>query len=211
MSIPNQTWHCEVIPSSAEKALESLKSVTLVPAFYLAGGTGLALHLGHRRSIDLDFFSAESIDEEALLRDLSKLRELSVIAKGKQTLELHLCNTKVGFMSYPYPQLFPLEPFLDIEVADPRDIACMKMSAIAGRGSKRDFIDLYAVSKKYPLSDLLGLFIQKYRQVDYNVVHILKSLTFFEDAEKEPLPDILVDISWDEVKSYFIREVPTLL
>jgi hypothetical protein len=211
LSKPNQTWHREAIPSPAAEALDLLKSVPLVPSFYLAGGTALALHLGHRRSIDLDFFSVEPMDEEALLRDLRGLSRLSVIAKDRQTLELHLCNTKVSFMSYPYPLLFPPKSFMDIEVADPRDIACMKMSAIAGRGTKRDFIDLYFVSKKYQLVDLMDLFGQKYREVDYNIVHILKSLTFFEDADKEPLPDMLITISWDEVKSFFAREVPALL
>ncbi len=189
----------------------SLKSVPFAPSFYLAGGTGLALYLGHRRSIDLDFFSTESVDEDALLRDLHELPRLSVIAKDRHTLELHLCNTRVSFMTYPYPLLFPLKSFLEIEVADPRDIACMKMSAIAGRGSKRDFIDLYAVSRDHRLADLLDLFQQKYKKVQYNIVHVLKSLTFFDDADKEPPPDLLIDISWDEVKRFFASEAPTLL
>jgi hypothetical protein len=199
------------MPRFAVEALEALKSVSIGPSFYLAGGTGLALQLGHRRSIDLDFFCTDSIDEEALLRDIHALPRLSVIAKEKQTLELHLCDTKVSFMSYPYPLLFPLQSFMDVDVADPRDIACMKMSAIASRGSKRDFVDLYAISRKYQLSDLMDFFNQKFRQVQYNTVHILKSLTFFEDADKDPHPDMLVEISWDEVKSFLSKEVPKLL
>jgi hypothetical protein len=199
------------MPRFAVEALEALKSVSLGPSFYLAGGTGLALQLGHRRSIDLDFFCIDPIDEEALLRDLHALPRLSVVAKEKQTLELHLYDTKVSFMSYPYPLLFPLQSFMDIDVADPRDIACMKMSAIASRGSKRDFMDLYAISKQHQLADLMDFFNQKFRQIQYNTVHILKSLTFFEDADKDPHPELLTEVSWDEVKHFFVQEVPNLL
>ena len=204
-------WHPEVIPKFVEDALSALNAVSLVPSFYLAGGTGLALHLGHRRSIDLDFFSTESVDEEALLRDLRGLEGLSVVKKVRETLELNLCNTRVSFMGYPYPLLFPLQPFLGVEVADPRDIACMKVSAIMSWGTKRDFVDLYAASESYQLAHIIELFREKFAQVHYNLVHVLKSLTYFEDAEKDPPPDLLVELSWEEVKSFFVKEVPRLL
>jgi hypothetical protein len=119
--------------------------------------------------------------------------------------------TKVSFLGYAYPLLFPTNPFLEVAVADPRDIACMKVSAIAGRGTKRDFVDLYLCAKQYGLKEILQLFYQKYAQTHYSGIHILKSLTFFGDAEKDPMPHMLVTLDWDTVKQFFLRETPRLL
>jgi hypothetical protein len=122
-----------------------------------------------------------------------KTREISVISKGREhPSAYHGINQSPG---YPYPVLFPFGDFLGMHVADPRDIACMKITAIAGRGSKRDFVDLYAIAQLYGLKHLLELFKKKYFQVDYNVVHLLKSLTYFKDAEKEPMPDMRMPIT----------------
>ena len=107
--------------------------------------------------------------------------------------------------------LFPLGSFLGIKVADPRDIACMKLSTVASRGTKRDFLDLYVACKLYPLVSLLELFKKKFARVPYNLIHILKSLTYFEEAERDPDPDLLIAISWEEAKGFFIDEVPRLL
>jgi hypothetical protein len=86
----------------------------------------------------------------------------------------------------------------------------MKLSAIAGRGTKRDFVDFYVVSKQYGLSQALEWFKQKYDQANYSMVYLLKSLSYFEDAEKDPMPDMLEPLSWEEVKQFFSGEVPRL-
>jgi hypothetical protein len=106
--------------------------------------------------------------------------------------------------------LFPFEIFLGVNVADPRDIACMKLSAIVSRGTKRDFIDFYVVAKQYGLPQLLEWFKKKYAQTNYSLVLLLKSLTYFEDAEKDPMPDMLEQGSWEEVKQFFSGEVSRL-
>ena len=204
-------WRREVITEAVERALGDLHRQSLLSRFYLAGGTGLALRLGHRRSVDLDFFTAEAFDQEAFLQNAQHLAGFSVVAKSDQTLHAHVGGTKVSFLSYTYPVLFPFEIFLDVRVADPRDIACMKISAIAGRGAKRDFIDLYAVSQQYGLASLLELFRNKFAQANYSMVHVLKSLTYFEEAEKDPTPDMLAAGSWEDVKRFFVREAPRLL
>lgn len=99
-----------------------------------------------------------------------------------------------------------------ISVADARDIGCMKISAISSRGSKKDFVDLFFICQKVtPLATLLDLFKKKYKGVDYNMAHILKSLVYFEDAEKEPMPRMLIKISWNEIKKFFKEEIKKLL
>lgn len=204
-------WHPEVIGPSTETALGAIAAAKLEPSFYLAGGTGLALRLGHRRSLDLDFFAEDRMDEETVLRDLLRLGELSVVAKAKETLDVYLFETKVSFLTYPYPVLFPFDSYAGVPVADPRDIACMKISAISSRGTRRDFFDLHMVAKAYGLDELLRLFERKYARVRYNRVHVLKSLVYFEDAEKDPPPALLIELPWQETKDFFLRTVPPFL
>lgn len=204
-------WHRNVIPASTKSALNALRDAKLLDSFYLAGGTALALQYGHRLSLDLDFFAREHFDEEGLLVRLRDLPEFALVSKAPYTLHATIGNTKVSFLGYAYPMLYPTNPFLGVAVADPRDLACMKVSAIASRGTKRDFIDLYEASQRLGLAEILALFGTKYAQANYSGVHILKSLSFFADAEKDPMPHMLVDLDWDTVKQFFLREAPRLL
>jgi Nucleotidyl transferase AbiEii toxin, Type IV TA system len=204
-------WHREVVTASTEATLRNLSHAKLLDRFYLAGGTGLALHFGHRLSRDLDFFSADLFDEEALLQRVQASAGFSLVARAPHSLHTTIQETKVSFLGYDYPLLFSSTRFLDVAVADPRDIACMKVSAIASRGTKRDFVDLYVSAQRFGLGDLLGLFDRKYSQIRHNRVHVLKSLTFFEDTEKDPMPHMLISLEWDEVKRFFLREVPRIL
>jgi hypothetical protein len=86
----------------------------------------------------------------------------------------------------------------------------MKISAIAGRGTRRDFVDVYVAAQQYGLEHLLHLFRKKYAAANYNQVHLLKSLMYFQDAEREPLPDLLISLSWDDITQFFRREVARL-
>jgi len=208
---PEHAWHPEVIKQDVERTLRGVHSRSLLEDFYLAGGTGLALQTGHRRSVDLDFFSETMFDEEALIQRLSGTQSFSVVSKAGSTLHTGIGGVKVSFLGYPYPVLFPFSFFLGVRVVDPRDIGCMKISAIAGRGTRRDFIDLYIVSKEFGLAELLGLFKKKYSRANYSGIHILKSLTYFDEAERDPMPDMLIRVSWNEVKTFFTRQIPALL
>jgi hypothetical protein len=210
MESNEHVWHREVINPQAERTLHDLQALGVLDRCYLAGGTGLALHLGHRRSRDLDFFSLDSVEPEALIRRMKSLAGFALMAQGPNTLHVTVQGIKVSFLAYPYPVLFPSAPFQGVKVADPRDIACMKLSAVASRGTKRDFIDLYAVAKLYGLAQLLEWFKQKYAGVSHSLTHLLKSLTWFEDAEKDPMPDLLAPLPWEEVKRFFQSEASRL-
>lgn len=210
MSDESAIWHPDSVSPALRQILMELQQASVLLPFYLAGGTGLALQLGHRHSEDLDFFASESFDSELLLQNLGRLGGLSVLAKSAQTLHVQFRGAKVSFLDYTYRVLLPLAIFQGVKVADGRDIACMKISAIAGRGTKRDFIDLYFAAQRYGLSPLLELFQEKFSEANYSSIHLLKSLTYFEDAEKDPLPDMLLALSWEEVKAFFRREAPRL-
>ena len=204
-------WHSETISEDVEQTLDALQEVPIAARFYLARGTGLALQLGHRRSVDLDFFLSEDFDVEFVVQQIQGLRQFALVSKSPGTIYANIGAIKVGFIAYVYPVLFPLQRFHDASVADPRDIGCMKLSAIASRGTRRDFIDLYVLAQRYGLDQLLTLFQNKYSQAHYSMVHVLKSLAYFEDAERDPMPDMLIGLSWPKVREYFRREVAKLL
>jgi hypothetical protein len=210
MESTENVWHREVINPHVERMLHDLRLLGTFDRSYLAGGTALALHLGHRRSQDLDFFTRDPLEPEALIRRMKTLAGFALASQAPDTLHVTVQTIKVSFLAYPYPVLFPFLTFLGLNVADPRDIACMKLSAIASRGTKRDFVDLHATSKQYSLAQLLEWFKQKYADVNHSLTHLLKSLTWFEDADKEPMPDMLAPLYWEDVKEFFRSEASRL-
>jgi hypothetical protein len=204
-------WHPEVLPADATKTIVLLARQPAVSSFYLAGGTALALQWGHRVSVDLDLFSMETVNESLLRGTLQKeIQNMKVVSQAPQTLHLEIGSTKVSFLGYPYPMLFPLKRYEGIHVADPRDIAAMKLDAVASRGTKRDFIDLYVLCQHYGLDEVLRLFDRKFSSVAFNDVHLRKALTYFGDADKQPAPRMLQPIAWDQVKQFFLKAVPRL-
>lgn len=206
-----EAWHSKVIPASTEATLHALREAKVLDGFYLAGGTALALQFGHRLSRDLDFFALEHFDEDSLLERVQSIAGFALVAKAPYTLHANIQETKVSFLGYIYPVLFPAKLFHEVAVADPRDIACMKVSAIASRGARRDFVDLYVSAQHFGLKEILRLFEEKYAKSRYSRIHILKSLTFFADAEKDPMPHMLVDLDWDEAKRFFTHQVSRMI
>lgn len=205
------TWHQEVIPQTTEAALGALRDARILVNFYLAGGTGLALQFGHRLSLDLDFFATENFNEDRLLEQVQWIDGFALVSKAPFTLHASIQQTKVSFLGYPYPVLFPQAQFMGIAIADPRDIACMKVSAVASRGTKRDFVDLYVCARHYGLAEILRMFGEKFSQANYNRIQILKSLSYFSDAEKDPMPQMLAPLDWNEIKHFFVKEALRLL
>ncbi len=190
----------EVLKPAARQLLVRLvRELTLRP-FYLAGGTALALQFGHRRSVDFDWFSQRPFRVAPLTVRLAKLGRFSVTSEDSGTLHGVLGGVRLSFLHYPYPLLWPAVPYEGAPLADSRDIACMKLQAAAGRGSRKDFIDLYVLLRRYPLAKLMVWFKRKYRGVDYSSAHLLKSLVYFSQADAEPNPVLLEPIRWSEVK-----------
>lgn len=145
MARPPETeilWHPEAITPKTADTLRALHACAEIGSFYLAGGTGLALRLGHRLSVDLDFFTPGRFDEEDVIQQVETVPDFALVEREPHPVHATIRGIKVSLLGYPYPLLFPCERFLDTPVADPRDIACMKITAIASRGTKRDFVDL---------------------------------------------------------------------
>lgn len=192
--------------------LEILAARGVTAGFYLAGGTGLAMHLGHRESHDLDFFSGEAFRAETVMEHLAASGSFVAEKKEIGTIRGMFQDTLVSFFHYPYPLLEPCVQSFGTQIASIPDIACMKLDALASRGAKRDFVDIYCVTHEagLSLSRLLELFARKYAAVGYNLMHIKKGFVYFEDAEHEPMPHMRNAVPWDGVKEFFIDEARSL-
>lgn len=195
-----------------QKRLNILKKLRFLKDhhFYLAGGTALALELGHRISLDFDFYIEEELDPETLLQDFQKhFKNVQLIREAKNTLILSIDNTEVSLFSYPYPLISPLIKIPEVNLASMEDICAMKIVAIIQRGTKRDFIDIYFLTKRFGLERIFALTQKKYKGL-FNKYLALQALTYFTDADKErdeQRAKTLIGISWDEIKKELIKIV----
>ncbi len=205
--------HWEAAPAGMQDVLASVSTALTGTDFYLAGGTALALLEGHRISEDLDLFSPSFDDPEAVQRTLGDVHPGAVTTSmSSRTLYLQIDGTIVSLFGYSYPLVAPLLQPDDsvLPFASREDIAAMKAAAITSRGSRKDFIDLWLlITRHWPLSDCLELFRQKFTTRD--IGHVVRSLTYFDDADEEPPLRMLVDIEWDSVKRDFTGWVSDLV
>jgi hypothetical protein len=205
--------HWEAAPGEMQNALRSISSALCETDFYLAGGTALALLEGHRVSVDLDLFSPSFADPEAMQTMLTETHPDAVVTSmSPRTLYLQVHDTQVSLFGYSYPLVASLlRPDNSLlPIAGREDIAAMKLAAIASRGSRKDFIDLWLLATRYwPLSDCLELYRKKY--VARDIGHVVRSLTYFDDADEEPPLRLLIDVDWEEIKRELVVGVKELL
>lgn len=177
--------------------------------FYIAGGTALALQLGHRESVDIDLFSGEPFDVERIAQTVTGMGG-AVSSAERGTVHAIINEVRVSFLEYPYPLLETLLKFRSVNMAAISDIACMKAVAISQRGDKKDFYDMYEILKTVTPHELKKLYLQKYTAVRVNCYHTLKSFFYFDEANAQPDPISLNGTTWDEVKRFFTGYEPKL-
>lgn len=198
------SFHVEVIGARQRKALRQLGAFLSERDCYLGGGTAIALQLGHRHSVDLDWFTARSFDSDALAGQMDAFRGqpgVNVEAVEPGTVHATLSGVRLSVLEYRYPLLRPLVdwPLYECRLASLEDLGCMKLVAIAQRGAKKDFIDLYALGQRgFSLERLLEAYRQKYQARD--VAHVLYALTWFVDADEQRTPKMLWPVDWRECK-----------
>lgn len=200
-----------VLSGDAQKALVILGQSGVVRDGYLAGGSALALHYGHRRSEDLDFFSPKVFDPLVMSEKLRAIGKFTPSFAEGISLIGKFCGVKFSYFQHNYPLLFPTKEQFGVTIVQPRDIGPMKVAAVMDRGTKRDFIDLYElVHQGVSTQEILDLYNKKYGALENNIISILRSLQYFDDAEKEDMPEMLRSVSWDEVKRFFAAEAVRL-
>lgn len=169
-------------------------------AFALAGGTNLALQLGHRISIDLDLFTNEPFHLMKVKQAIHDHFPGAVrLDEMKQTLWYEINDVKTDLILHEYPYIQPVQEIDGVRLISMPDVIAMKLGAVSGRGAKKDFWDIAALLNIYTVNEMLGFYQTKY--VSDDIGFIIRSLLYFEDAELQNDPVSLTDITWEEVKT----------
>lgn len=194
------------VSTGVRRIIAPLGASSLCPRFYLAEGTALALQLGHRRSEDLDLFSADdevTASTQAEVLAVMSAHDLQVLEHEWGSFFLLADGVRVGFFSYGYELLAPTTPVLGVPLASLLDIGLMKLDAIAGRARRRDFYDLYAIARTHCLRLLFDNAPRKYpRHRDFEA-QVVRHLVYFDQADLEPDPELLQLLAWERVKAFF--------
>ena len=202
----------KTLPTSAQRLFTHLGKESAIAPFYLAGGSAAALHMGHRISVDLDFFTSNSFDPPSLLVSLQKIGALTIQQQSAGTFVGLLAKTQISFFQYPYPLLETPSQYKRIQVASLLDIALMKITAISQRGRRRDFVDLYFICQNgFSIPALLEQIPQKFPAITYPSYHLLRALVYFDDAENDPRLKMLTPYNWREIKNFFESQVRDMM
>lgn len=189
--------------------LELLKAISAQPEvkeLRLVGGTALALQYGHRQSVDLDFFGKLPEDKDELVDVVRRVGDVTVLNRSKIILQMVVNQVKMDFVDYSrYPWID--EPILGdgFVLASDKDIAAMKINAIMGRGTRKDFIDLYVLLQHYSLTQIMDFYRQKYPE--FSEYRALLSMTYFDDAEMQDMPLMFIKTPWESMKTSIIQAV----
>jgi hypothetical protein len=164
--VPLIAPHWEAVTPELQSLLGALGALPELHSFYLAGGTALGLRLGHRISQDLDFFAdVESLGDELRYSIVARLAENYFVERLQDSilgLVLQVGGQPVSFFTYGYALLAPPDIVNGVQIAGVIDIGMMKLDAVAGRGTRKDFYDLYFIASLIPLEDLFARSPEKY-------------------------------------------------
>ena len=201
--------HANTVHEYTLELLKRIESDSKLNFFYLAGGTALALQIGHRISVDLDFFSHHDFNENDISEYLISNFNAQIVSIANNSISCLINNIKVEFIAHQYPLLKENNIIDNIRLASFEDIAAMKINAARNRGTKKDFVDLYFLLKSYSIQSLLEFANKKYpNHID---LLTLKSLVYFEEANQEPDCQMLLDVNWEEVKNALENEITPLI
>jgi len=197
--------HYETIDAPTLDLLKNLMLMAELKNHLLVGGTSLALQIGHRKSIDIDLFgTADLINIELENMLIQNFKTFSWLRNSGSVKTMLINGIKTDIVHYKYPWISQVLVVDGIRLAGKKDIAAMKLAAITGRGTKKDFIDLYLLLKEYSLSEMMGMYREKYS--DGSEFLVIKSLVYFEDAEENEMPKMLIPVSWQQVKKTITKE-----
>jgi predicted nucleotidyltransferase component of viral defense system len=200
------TYHNNAITESCHQSLVQLRDKNFIQDFYLAGGTALALQIGHRISTDLDWFSTTNplldLQRKQIKEALKSSGNFETVSEQDGSLFCRLYETDTSFINQHHLLLEPTVEYQGIELATPIDIGLMKLAAIASRGTRRDFIDIYCMRDNISLENLFDLAPKKYLDRPQFLTVSIRALAYFEDAEQQPMPRMLIPVAWEDVRIY---------
>ncbi len=202
------TLHLSTIEPETYSILKQIFELELIHNnFALAGGTSLALQIGHRDSIDLDIFTNQKINIQEIETLFFKQKKMDVKLVGKNSIMLFAFINKIkcDFVEEPYPLINPFIPCEGINYYSVEDIAAMKLHTICGRGKRKDFFDVYVLLQKYSWQNLLQFFEQKYGASQFYALY--RSIQYFVDAENDSLINGFppYNVKWETVKKFILK------
>jgi len=190
--------HYKTVDEGTLGLLKQLQTINILSEMRLVGGTSLALQIGHRKSIDIDLFGVLNVEYEKMIDELKTLGEVVPLKISKNIFSLLINEIKVDIVNYKYRWLTNRLTIDNVHFATIEDISAMKLNAIIGRGSKKDFIDLFFILQNYTLAKILEFYLKKYH--DGSIFLVLKSLTYFDDADEQEMPYMFHPITWQSIK-----------
>lgn len=205
--------HTETVEPDAFSVLKQLMEIHELKNFSLDGRTALSLIYGHRKSVDLDFFSTQSFESPEVVDALKKKFKASFVNKTTNPrfgIFGFVKDVKVDLVRHPHPLIRPEQVIDDIRMFSTEDIIAMKVQAILGRGRKKDFWDIAELLLHYSVSDLIKFHREKYSSQNL-LITIPQAITFFADAEDDQDPVSLKNQSWESTKSFISSKVSDYL
>jgi hypothetical protein len=196
--------HKETVTAATLDLIRKLQSDPIFETFCLVGGTALSLQIGHRKSIDIDFFSKTTFETETLIEHLEKQYGFLLQYSHRNTVKGFIDGILIDLLQHDYPYIN--EPILldGIKMLSKQDIAAFKVNAITGSGTRtKDFVDVYFLLKEFSFAQIVGFYSQKYGQ--RNEFHAVKSLTYFEDLDLSDWPNLVLE------KNLTIKKVKSTL
>lgn len=205
--------HWEVVTPKMQRLFLHIGEQPFSHRFYLAGGTALSLQIGHRRSVDLDFFSTtDELNNRSRNEIIAGVTSFptSIMESAGGNLLLVVDDVRVGFFGYGYPLVEGPIRCENIDLASIPDIGLMKCDALISRGSRKDFYDLYFIARKIPLERLLELGEKKYPLFRDFPLMVLERMVLFDNADRDVQPELFESIPWAQVKQFFMEQARLL-
>lgn len=200
--------YLEILDENRKEILSKLGFLNKF-GFYMAGGTALALQIGHRTSLDFDFYTEKKFNPKKLREKFDRnFKNVQEIYLSEETAEFEVDGVRMSFFRYPYRPIKQLIPIEDVYIVSKEDIAAMKILAVSQRGTRRDFIDIFFLMKEFGLKSILEFTKEKYPM--FNIYVGLQGLVYFKDAEEDPAKGrfkLLKEVNWSKIKKYIAKEV----
>lgn len=189
----------ETVAGSTFELLKELQKDPKLEGFSLAGGTALALLIGHRKSIDLDLFSTQSFDAEKLRHYLEDTYNFHTDLIRPNTLKGFIEGVAIDCLTHNYKDLEPRVESEGIRLYGYRDISAMKLNAIADNGTRiKDFVDVAYLSTHLSLTEMFESYIEKYPTS--NVARPLRALTYYGDIDFDAQVDLIgEEFDWKKI------------
>ena len=202
--------HPEAITSEQKKVFNNLKNF---PEYYLAGGTALALQIGHRISVDFDLFSPNDLPDNLLkkIRKIFKVSKIKVQISHSEQLTLSLNGAQLTFVRYPYPLIFKLITYQGVKFLSVPEIAATKAYTVGRRPNFKNYVDLYFILKEkfISLPGIINICEKKYKD-EFNDRLFLEQLVYLEDVIEAPIQFLKKPVTKEEMLKFFEKEIKKL-